>query len=393
MTRAERLLTIQSSLGTSLSGTSSLAKGLRLCLDAALEASGMDSGGVYILNRRRQDLEFKVFRGFSATFVRSLKRIKAGSSHFALAKRGTPLYYDGNDFIPRYSAPRTPPDLREGLRAMAGLPILVNGRLVAGLFVASHAKDRLAFSSRRALEAVAAQIGLAVLRLQAERDLRRSHRQLRILAVRLAEIQENERRHMARELHDRVGQTLAGLALNLNQLQASMPPDHDRKLTERLGQGIRLLEEATDRTRGVIADLRPPLLDDEGLSAALEWYAREFSRRTGIPVRLWIEDTLPRLKTPVENALFRIIQEALTNVQRHARASEAVLSLEANERTIHLLVKDNGAGFNAAKRAPGSSRLHWGLSIMKERATGVGGRMRIVSARGAGTQVLVEVPI
>ncbi len=391
MTRAERLLAIQTRLGTSLSGTSSLARGLRLCLDGALEASGMDGGGIFLLDRRRKAMRQEVHRGLSAAFVRAQGRIVSGSSLFALAMKSRPIYTHSEIGFPGYGVAHD--SRREGLRAIAALPIRANTRFVACLAVGSRAKDRIPPSSRRALEAVAAQIGQAVLRLQAERDLRRSHRELRILAARLTEIQENERRHIARELHDRVGQTLAGLALNLNQLQAAMPQSHDRKLAERLVGGIRLLEEATDRTRGVIADLRPPLLDDEGLSPALEWYAREFSRRTGISIRLWIEDPLPRLKPAVENALFRIIQEALTNVQRHARASEAVLSLEANERTLHLLIKDNGSGFDAHRRTSHPSRLHWGLSIMKERATGVGGRLRIVSARGAGTQVLVEIPI
>ena len=229
-------------------------------------------------------------------------------------------------------------------------------------------------------------------RRDAEKKQKRSHEVLRRLAAQLAEVQENERRRIARELHDEVGQTIAGLAVSLNQILDVLPHGQNDAMRGRLSASIGLLEETTARIRGVISDLRPPLLDEYGLSAALRQFAKDFSDRAGVPVRVWIDDDLPRLKPNVENALFRIAQEALANAQKYAGAAAIALSLEADERSVHLLVRDDGAGFAGAPDETPSRPPHWGLSIMKERARGVGGQCRIVSASGAGTQVIVEVP-
>jgi two-component system sensor histidine kinase UhpB len=229
-------------------------------------------------------------------------------------------------------------------------------------------------------------------RREAEKKQKRSHEALRRLAAQLAETQENERRRIARELHDQVGQTIAGLAIDMNQFLSLLPLGHDDALRGRLAAYVRMLEETTEHIRGVISDLRPPLLDEYGLSAALRQYSKDFSVRADVPVQVWIDDDLPRLKPNVENALFRVAQEALANARNHGGASEITLSLEADERSIHLLVRDDGAGFEVARAETPSRRPHWGLSIMKERARGVGGECRIVSAPGAGTQVIVEVP-
>ncbi len=514
---SDRVNQIQGRLVALLSGTSGLIAGLRLCLDAALGISGLDCGAIYVPAPRGRGLVLKVHRGLSPAFVRSLKIVPPDSPFLVAIRRGKTACSHGQKMFPESRFSETTPERRERLKAVVGIPIMAKGKVIACMNLGSHAVDAVPGPVQRSLEAVAGQIGLALMRLRAEESVReseakyrkliddagdaiflvdvetgaiieanrraavltgrslgelvgrhftslhpprqseqyrklfaehvirrsavladgavqhkdgrilpveisssliewrgrrmqqgifremterreaeqkqkRSHEALRRLAARLAETQENERRRIARELHDQVGQTIAGLALSLNQFLSILPLGHDDALRGRLSAYVSLLEETTARIRGVIADLRPPLLDEYGLSAALRQYTKDFSARTNIPVRVWIDDDLPRQKSNVENALFRIVQEALANARKHAGDSEIALSLEADEQFVHLLVRDDGPGFDVPRAEAPSGRPHWGLSIMKERALGVGGRCRIVSAPGAGTQVIVEVP-
>ncbi len=504
-------------LAAALAGTSSLKAGLRLCLAAAMQASGLDAGGIYIINPASKKLELAAHRGVSRGFGRSQRDQSPGSPYYDMVMRGRPVYFRDGKPLRGSNIPATAAVRREGIRTAAIIPILARRQVVACLNMASHTQDGLSACSRRALRAIAAQIGLALLRLRAEnavrqseakyrrlfsdagnailladaktgliqdanataarlsgysvRELRGMHQsdfhppgeaakyrrlfqarlsratsrpmiglvrrkdgrdvpveissslirwrgrrmllgffrdmtesvraerrqarardQLRRMASRLAETQENERRRIARELHDGVGQEMAALALALNKMKEDMPPGHGDIQTGKLGESIERLSDLTGRLREVIADLRPPLLDDYGLPGTLEWIAGEFAQGGGPPVKTWIDESVPRLAPSTEIALVRIAQEALANIRRHARAGEVVLSLEADRDKIRLLVKDDGAGFSLDKIRRGPARAHWGLSIMRERAEAIGGRFRVITAPGQGTQILVEVP-
>ena len=142
-----------------------------------------------------------------------------------------------------------------------------------------------------------------------------------------------------------------------------------------------------------MADLRPGVLDDYGLVAALQWLGDEMTTRTGLVVDVQGEALTHRLAAPVENSLFRIAQEALTNVTKHARASEVTVSVELENGVLCLLIADNGIGFDPAQAGGPHGGYGWGLSAMTERALGVGGRCRIESQPGKGTHVIVEVPL
>ncbi len=152
-------------------------------------------------------------------------------------------------------------------------------------------------------------------------EFKEAQRELRALAARLAEVEEAERHHLARELHDEVGQGLTALGLTLTLLKTQMPQETAASLLNRLADAVVLVEKTGETIRNVMTELRPPVLDDYGLLSALRWYGAEFSRRTGIGVDVQGEEAAPRLARPVELALFRIAQEALTNVVKHAGAS------------------------------------------------------------------------
>lgn len=225
----------------------------------------------------------------------------------------------------------------------------------------------------------------------AEQALVQSNAQLRALAIRLSQVEEAERRRLAMELHDRVGQNLTALNLNLNLLRGLLPAEGAAAIVLHLDDSIRLVDETMERIRDVMAELRPAVLDDYGLGAALRWYAGQLSRRTGIRTEVESNDeAMPRLPAQVETALFRIAQEALTNIGKHARASSATLRLERKEAWTRLTISDDGVGFDPSRARSGIAG-GWGLHIVRERAEAVGGRLEIKSAPGKGTQISVEV--
>jgi two-component system sensor histidine kinase UhpB len=236
-------------------------------------------------------------------------------------------------------------------------------------------------------------------RKRAEEALQQYTERLRALAAQLAEVAEAERQRLARELHDQVGQNLTALGINLNIIRTQMSEEAAAPVRSRLDDSLSLVEQTAARIRDVMADLRPPVLDDYGLVAALHWYGEQFARRTDIAVVVEGVEPVPRLAARVENALFRIAQEALTNVAKHAQATHVTVTVEVDSGTLRLVVADDGIGFDpsALLRAgpahlaqPDGSR-GWGLLTMTERAEAVGGRCCFESDPGQGAQVIVEV--
>jgi PAS domain S-box-containing protein len=225
-------------------------------------------------------------------------------------------------------------------------------------------------------------------RRRAQEALQRYAEQLRTLSAQLAEAEEIERRQIARELHDQVGQSLTALGINLNMVRSQMPEGTPDAVRARLDDSLALVEQTTERIREVMAELRPPVLDDYGLVAALRWHGEQLASRTGLAVSVEGEEPDPRLPTRSESVLFRIAQEALTNVAKHAQAARATVTVEAEGETVRLVIADDGMGFDTAK--PDEHR-GWGLLSMNERAQAVDGRCRVESQFGQGTRVVVEV--
>lgn len=221
----------------------------------------------------------------------------------------------------------------------------------------------------------------------------RQREELRALAARLAEVQENERQQLARELHDQMGQNLTALGFNLNYLQTQLarPDPKLPKLQERLADSLSLVEQTTDRIRDVMAELRPPMLDDYGLVDSLEWYAQRFAERMQVEVKVQGDMAPPRLDALIENTFFRITQEALTNVAKHARATQVIISINESAGRICLVIADNGIGFDPSQRNRPVPQPSLGLLTMTERAESLGGLCRIESHPGRGTRITVEV--
>jgi two-component system sensor histidine kinase UhpB len=238
------------------------------------------------------------------------------------------------------------------------------------------------------LSLFATQAAIALKNAQLYESVSQQGEQLRALAVRLAEAEEAERQQIARELHDQVGQNLTALGINLNIVRSQIPEEAPDLVRSRLDDSLALVEETTDRVRSVMAELRPPVLDDYGLVAALRWYGGQFASRMDIAVEVQGEEPDPRLPARVESALFRIAQEALTNVAKHAQATQTTVTVEVEEETVRMVVADDGVGFSTEP----DERRGWGLLTMSERAEAVGGRCHVESRPERGTGVTVEMP-
>jgi len=227
-------------------------------------------------------------------------------------------------------------------------------------------------------------------RRHAEDEARGYARRLKTMSQRAVEAQEAERRRIAHELHDSVGQTLTALNINLNIVKGRLAPAPDAVAGSRIDDSLKLLEAAVENMRRLIADLRPAVLDDYGLAAALRWYAEQFGARTGVAVRVVGQDPQPRLASKVEATLFRIAQESLTNVAKHAAAREVRVLLGSRDDRFFLSVVDDGCGFDTTRLGCPHNDHGWGLMIMRERAEADGGELHVDSAPGQGTRVVIE---
>ena len=205
---------------------------------------------------------------------------------------------------------------------------------------------------------------------------------------RMIEVQEAERREVANHLHDMVGQKLTAISINLNIVKGQLLPEQAKQIGPRLDESSKLVEETTESIRDVMAELRPAVLDDFGLAAVLRWYADQFTKRTGVATSVVELGPDRRLPPTAEHALFRMAQNALANVAKHAHADAVVVTLRTAPHSTCLSVADDGNGFDPAAVQPALDH-GWGLMIMRERAAAIGARLSIESAPGHGTNVVV----
>lgn len=223
----------------------------------------------------------------------------------------------------------------------------------------------------------------------AEQRLRESEDKLRALAAHLQSVREEEQIRIAREIHDELGQTLTGLKMDLTWLTGRLAPDQ-KPLVEKVDSMFGLIDDTIRSVRKIASGLRPEVLDEVGLAAAIGWQAREFQQRTGIRCNVEVPPDSDGLDAGRSTAAFRIFQEVLTNVARHANASRVEVCMRMEAGRLRLEVWDNGKGIPAAKvSSPGSL----GLLGMRERVLPFDGRIEIHGAPGKGTQVSVSIPL
>ncbi len=211
------------------------------------------------------------------------------------------------------------------------------------------------------------------------------------LSARLMQIQEEERTRLSRELHDEIGQALATLRLEI--ARAESPGTTPEQLHERLATARALAERTMQTIRNISLLLRPSLLDDLGLGAAMQWLTEDFTRRTGVKCRLVDAGLDEDLPDAVRTGVYRVVQEALHNCEKHARATEAAVAVEQRPGLLMVTVTDNGCGFLPESGESAAGLMHFGLLGMRERAGGLGGSIEIDSAPGTGTRITLRLPV
>ncbi len=226
-------------------------------------------------------------------------------------------------------------------------------------------------------------------RVQAEAAIARSHQELRVLSNAANAALEVERRRVARELHDELGQQLTAMKIDISDLERSLASDRP-DLQTRCMHLRGLIDQTVASTRRIAADLRPLMLDDLGLGAALEWLAQNTAQRTGISVRVAIDEALTEVPEPHASAIFRIVQESLTNVARHANASRVEVEVRNDNQHALVSVRDNGRGIAAGDE---DKRGSFGLLGIKERARLLGGHASIENHPGGGAVVKAHLPL
>jgi len=227
---------------------------------------------------------------------------------------------------------------------------------------------------------------------ESEKVLRASTEQLQALSRRLVDAQEAERRQLSRELHDRVGQNLTALGISLDILRTQVPQEGAPELRSRLEDTAGLVETTAGMIENVMSELRPPMLDDYGLQPALEWYANEYARRTGVAAQVHASAALGRLDQATEIGLFRIAQEALNNVAKHAHAHSVRIELARTEQRYEMSITDDGKGLQPIAASAPRRRPGLGMVTMRERTQALGGEFEISAGIAGGTTIRVTVP-
>lgn len=310
-----------------------------------------------------------------ARFMDDLSTLRQGQTHYVP---------DIQRALPPQQMPR---DWQAaGLRSYLGVPLLARGVLIGVLTLAASAPGAFGPDALDVVRQVADQLAVALQNARLFAEVRTGREQLQGLSHRLIEVQETERRAIAGELHDEIGQALTLVKMNLQALQDAQT---DSTTAVALFESVGIVEQALQQVRDLSLDLRPSLLDDLGLIAALRWYGARQARHAGVSFHFTGRLPDERLPAMLETTCFRVAQEALTNVVRHAQAQHVWVDVLLQDETLQLTIRDDGVGFDphiAHIRARyGNS---FGLLGMRERVAIAGGTISMISRPGQGTTVI-----
>jgi signal transduction histidine kinase len=280
-----------------------------------------------------------------------------------------------------------------GVRSLVAVPLVAGERTLAVL--AACACQPAAFTPEDVvlLAGVASRAAVSIQNVELRAKLEAQHQVLRLVSLRMVNAQEEERRHISRELHDELGQALTALKINLDLARRALPGDASGQLRDSLAEASSLAVSVLERARNLSLKFHPAILDDLGLVAALRWEVDRYERRIGQTVDFEADLHGATLGPELEIIIYRIVTEALTNIARHARADHIRVSLRLEDRQVIVGIEDDGVGFDAAAwfDSP-AERRSLGLIGMRERAGLLGGELEVISAPGCGTQVRALFP-
>ena len=278
--------------------------------------------------------------------------------------------------------------VENGFLSVAVIPVRYGEKILGAMHLADEMESKVSFQALEFIESMAPLIGEAINRFSLEEEIKESEARLRHLSTELLTVQENERKRIARELHDGIGQTLAaikfGLESKLGQMRKGAAPPGVS-----IESIISLAQNGIEESRRIQMDLRPSILDDLGILATLSWFTREFQKvYSHISIEKGIDIQENEVPDSLKIALFRVMQEAMNNIAKHSKADRVRLSLRKIEDRIELSIEDNGVGFDLENYRKGL-----GLTSMRERTELSGGSFAIESTPGKGTVIKASWPI
>ena len=380
-------------ISSAASGLGDLDAILEVALDTVLETTGGTIGGILLLDERTQKLHHRVQRGLSARFAEELQLSVGEGIAGKVALSGEPMLVQ--DVSEDTRTARRDLVGAEGLRGLVCVPIKAKNAVLGVIHVASHVPGQFTTEDMYLLGLIGNQLGTAIEQARLYEGISRASERYQTLLQHVLTAQESERKRIARELHDETSQMLTGLALHLQAIIeiASAGDANDTKIVGRLKKAHALAVETSIEITKLINDLRPTLLDSLGLAPAIQRYIETWLEPIGIDASVKTAFS-NRLPSEIEVALFRITQEAINNIIKHAEAKHAMIDLECDAEKCTLRIHDDGKGFDTGEITRIDKRGRGvGVFSMKERVALVGGSCAIDSQPGQGTHITVEVPL
>jgi signal transduction histidine kinase len=383
-----------SRISTATSGLRSLEGILNVCLDIALEAVNGEIGGILLFDEKTKKLYYKVYHGLSAKYAEGVKMDVGKGIAGRVAKTGEPVLLEDISKDLRVAHP----DLisTEGLKGFASVPLKAKDKVVGVMNMASHMPGRFTEDDLYLLNSMGCQIGAAIEQARLYERLRNAAKRYRALLQHALTAQEDERKRIARELHDETSQAITSLTLSLQAIisMVEMKGIADSDLMERLRATHAYTIRAGNEIVKLMKELRPTLLDELGMPAAIHRYAKDTLQARGINISAEFIGTDQRFPPEVEVTLFRVAQGLIGNILKHSKAKNALIKLNCDAAKCVLKIEDDGKGFEVSKltRVDPSGRGA-GLFTIKERVKLAGGVCNIDSSPGHGTKVTVNVPL
>jgi len=362
---------------------------LTTALDKVLQVTGVDVGSVYLLSEETGGLELQAHLGASEETALAMNRLHLDDSGCGgVIERGEPIVIPDINLY-RASARRTLN--RAGLSSLVHVPLVSRGVPLGTLCVATKTPRDFAPDEVSLIMAIGNQIAVGVENARLYEELARREQLRGELLEKVITAQEEERKRIARELHDDTSQALSALMYSLEAAEATCNAPETKPSLTAMRQRVTQILEGVHK---LIFDLRPSMLDHLGLFVALRWYAETHLESAGIRLRLEERGTLRRLPAQVETALFRVVQEALNNIAKHAGARNVRMTFDCRDGVVGIDVQDDGLGFDLAEVARSTDqRRGLGLVGMQERIGLLGGQISVTSTPGEGTHISMRVPV
>lgn len=381
-------------ISSATSGLWDLDAILNIALDTVLEIINATTGGILLLHGQTQKLSYRVYRGLSAKYVEQMEMSLGEGVAGKVAETGEPIVLENISRDRRAAHP----DLvsTEGLGGFISVPLKAKDRVLGVMNIASHVPGKFSADDMFLLNSIGCQLGTAIEQARLYERLERGKERYQTLLQHALTAQEDERKRIARELHDETAQAITSLTLSLQAIigMAEMRGVKDVEFMEKLRTTHSYAVHAGTEIVRLMKELRPTLLDELGLPAAIHRYAKDTLQTQGINVSAEFIGTEQRFRPEIEVSLYRIAQGAIGNILEHSEAKNVSIKLECDDKECALYVQDDGKGFEIKKltRVERSGRGA-GLFTMRERTNLLGGVGYVESKPGEGTTVIAKVPL